>query len=372
MSAEAPTSEEAPQPAPEKPKAPRRMGLWVPWALFAALVVLWSIYWFALAIGARNELNRQAERFNKTGAQFFAQSIEIKGYPLHLAIEINGAQIVTADRLFRASTPQLVIHINLSNPNQAAVTFPAPVDFVRSDAPHRLTGQNLRAGFRLRGKTVTQAGIEGDDVRLDDLDPDGFDFTAKHFVLNARPDPRGHGAWQVALSADNLGLGKPVRGLIPLGQEIARLNAALVLEKLQALRGGRGENPLARWREAGGGLRVEALDLEWGAAKTNATGHISLDDTRRITGELTLNIASPARVLTLLATGPDLRDSARNVLALTAALNTGAAQLSLPLQAYDGWLFLNRAKLRRLAPVYGANDCDAPHGDKPLPDYCEE
>jgi hypothetical protein len=350
----------------ETPAKHRRMGLILPWALFAALLIGWTIYWHALAWGARKELTAAAAQINKSGAILALSKVRARGFPLHLAIEMR-AVFLDADRAFSAQAPNVVLHVNLSNPQQVAVTLPAPVALTRSDAPHRLSADRLRIGVRLRGRAVREVGIEGQNVLLDDVEDTGADLRAARFVANARPDPRGGDAWQVALSIAGGDVGAPARGLEPLGTAIEALDAAIVVEQAPALAtapGGR--DPLLHWSGAGGALRVEALKLDWGPAHVEGAGRIAIDDTRRPQGALNVSLRDPQRVLAALAAGPNLRDRARIALGLSAAAIGGKDEAQVELGAARGWLKLNGAVLRRLAPIYGADpDKDAEPPDTP-------
>jgi hypothetical protein len=74
-----------------------------------------------------------------------------------------------------------------------------------------------------------------------------------------------------------------------------------------------------RWREAGGKLRFEALDLQWGPLQTSATGEGELDALRRLEGRLVIPVARPAPVLSAIANGENVSNNARSALQLLAA-----------------------------------------------------
>ena len=131
-------------------------------------------------------------------------------------------------------------------------------------------------------------------------------LAVRSMVANVRPDPRTAGEYQLAIELGRLTLPRPVRNFEAFGLEVAALRAAIVVENAAALLNAGGGDPLGPWREAGGKLHFDALELEWGPLQAQGSGHGGLDDQRRLAGALTLPIEHPGPVFSALANGPNV------------------------------------------------------------------
>ncbi len=330
--------------------APRRLGLWIPWAIFGALAIGWVIYWNVLATGARVALERLVASQNAAGAEAHVGTVRTLGFPLQLALELNDVRYATRGSGLRISTPQLIAHINPANPQHLMATFPAPIDLTRGDKPHRITARAMRLSVRLHGRELARAGLSAEDFRMFDEEDGLADLEASTLVLNVRPDPRNSEDVQVSLTLGDATLKAHVRGFEALGDTINALDAAIVVEHADAisLRG----DPLFAWRDAGGAARVEALRLVWGTLNATGAGRITLDDYRRLEGNLTLNVARPAETLETIAAEPDLPAQSRIQLRALAQLQGNDENFGAPLRAQDGALYLGQTFMRDLAPLY--------------------
>lgn len=329
---------------------PRRLGLWIPWAVFAALALGWSLYWLGLAHAARTELNRLIDAQNAAGAEAHVGAVRTRGFPLQLALDLEDVRYTPAGAAARFSTPRLRVHVNPSNPQHLMFDFPAPVSIARSDSPFDATARVLQASLRYRRGALARAALSAEALRVVDQEDGAVVLEAASLLINVRPDPRAEHELQAAFTLREATLKAPVRGVEPLGRSIAALESAIVVEQADALvpRG----DPFFAWRDAGGALRIEALRIAWGAAAATGTGRISLDAERRLAGALTLSIERPSETLNTLAANPELPAAAQANLRALALLNEGAPSFDAPLRAQDGALYLQQTFLRDLAPLY--------------------
>jgi hypothetical protein len=205
---------------------------------------------------------------------------------------------------------------------------------------------------RTAGGALAQAGIEADNLVLDDPAEAGV-LSARKLVLNLRPDPRASGHMQVALDIEALGLPRPVRSFEALGQTLEALQAAVVIEQAQALLQSAPNDPLAPWRSGDGRVRFEALNVNWGPLRTTGQGVVRLDEQRRLAGALTLPIEEPAALFRALAGGADMNEDARRTLTLlSAAFARSERGLTLDVDAQNGVLRLEGLRVRELPSVY--------------------
>jgi hypothetical protein len=325
----------------------------VPWALFVALALGWIGYWQYVASQAERQLTAWQFNQNAAGAQVSHGAIVRHGFPVLMRLEIANISYAPARAGWRLQTARADLNVDLLNPQHIILKAAAPISVSRADgALTNVTAQSLVASVRMQDGVLAVAGIEGDNVALDDPAQPGVLRIAK-LVANTRPDPRHAGDYQLALQADNLTLPRPVRSLETFGLSAPLLRAAIVVEHGAALLTGSQGDPLGPWREAGGKLRFEALDLNWGPLQTSATGEGELDAQRRLAGRLVIPIERPAPILNALANSQSISEDARSALQLLAAgyLVTGR-QITLDVGADGGVLTIENIPVRALGPVY--------------------
>jgi hypothetical protein len=334
-------------------KRPRRLGLIIPWAIFAIIVIAWTVYWFVLANAAQSRFNAAVAAERANGAEVQIGETRTGGFPLQFALTLTDVSYAPSDRSFRASTPRLVVHVNVLNPYHLIVAFSAPVDIARSDTTSRLTATKALASIRFSGASLARASLETEGLRIDDLNKPGDGVLIAKAVAHVRPDERTAGSYQLALQMEQIALPEPVRAFETFGQTIEALNAAVVLDHAEAFAGAPRGDLLGPWSAADGQARVEALNLAWGALHTQGQGALSLDEARRPQGSLTLKLSEPATTLRALANSPSLSNDAKRAMQVAAVAYTLSGDtIDIPLQADDGFLKLATIPLRPLPPLY--------------------
>jgi hypothetical protein len=331
----------------------KRLWLIVPWALFALAALGWVGYWFYLAGEAENRLRAWAGEQNAAGAEVTFGRVVRHGFPVLLRLELQDVAYVAARGGWRGQTARADLHIEPLNPGHVILEAKTPIALTREDgAVTNVNADTLIASMRTADNALVMAGVEADNLVLDDPAQEGVLYAAK-VVANVRPDPRAAGEYQLAFEARALTLPRPVRSFETFGLDIGELRAAIVVEQGAALlQSGHGD-PLGPWREAGGRLRLEALTLNWGPLETTGNGAGGLDEGRRLTGALEIPIERPAPVLTAIANGPNVNADARRALSLLAAgYAISGDDITLDVEARDGVLRLEGLPVRSLGPVY--------------------
>lgn len=333
----------------------KRNWLWLigPWALFLALAGGWIAYWMIVAGEAERRLDALIAEQRAAGASAEIGGVVRRGFPALLRLELRDIAYAPARGGWRMSTARADLHVNLLNTEHVSVEARAPIAFARADgAVTELRADALIASLRTAGGALAQAGVEADNVTLDDRAREGV-LSADRVVFNVRPDARAAGEYQVAFDAQALTLPRPVRSFESFGTEIAAMRAAVVVSQGAALLESADGDPLGPWRDAGGELRFEALVLNWGPLETTGAGRGGLDAERRLRGELEFPIEEPARVFTAIASDPRIDEDARQALRLLAtAFQISGDDINLDVEARDGVLRLEGVRVRTLDPVY--------------------
>lgn len=330
-----------------------RVWLLVPWILFALIVAGWIGWWNILASQAEGRLRAWATEQNTAGAHVTIGRVVRHGFPVLMRLEIQNFEYAPARGGWRATTPQLDLNVEMLQPEHIIFKAVQSISVSRSDgAVTNIAGRNLIMSIRTRGSALVQAGIEGDDVTLDDPAQDGV-LAAQKIVANLRPDPRAAGDFQLAFDATQLRLPRAVRSFESFGTNLPAMRAAVVITHGGALLNASPNDPLGPWREAGGRLRFEGLALNWGPLETTGTGEGGLDEQHRLQGHLVIPIRRPAPVLNAIADGQNVDQSARRALQMLAAgYLVSGDEITLDVNADDGVMRVEHLPVRTLPPVY--------------------
>lgn len=331
----------------------RYLWLIVPWAVFMLLAIGWTIYWNTVAGEAERRLNAAIAAQQADGATASVGAITRHGFPAIMRLQLDNVAYAPARGGWRATTERVNLHINLMNAEHLTLKAEAPIAIAREDGSvTNIAADTMIGSFRTANGALAQAGIEADNITLDDPNEDGV-LSARKLVINIRPDARAAGEYQLSFDATELLLPRPVRSFEAFGQDVAALRAAIVIEQGAALLEAAPGDPTGPWREAGGRLRFDALALNWGPLQATGTGFGGLDAERRLTGDLELPIEEPAPIFTALAQAPDADDDARRALGLLAAgFAISGDDIKLDVEAQDGVLRLEGLSVRELPPVY--------------------
>jgi hypothetical protein len=331
----------------------RTLWLIIPWAVFVALAIAWIIYWHVLAGGAESRVRAWMAEQNQQGAQVSIGRIVRHGFPVLLRLELQDVAYVAARGGWRMNTARTDLHVQVINPNHIMFEAKAPIALTRENGDvTNISADALIASVRTEHGALAQAGIEADNLLLDDPAKEGV-LHAHKIVLNVRPDPRAAGEYQLAFDGTTLILPRPVRSFEAFGLDVQALRAAIVVEDAAALLQTSPEDPFAPWREAGGRLRFEMLALQWGPLQATGTGWGGVDDQRRLIGALSFPIEHPAPVLAALANGPSVDEDARRALGLLAAsFLISGDDITLDVEAADGVMKLEGFPVRTLPVVY--------------------
>jgi len=330
-------------------------GFWliVPWTLFVLAALSWVFYWNYLATEAERRVHEWAFEQNAGGATVEVDNIVRHGFPVLLRLELQGVSYVSARSGWSAETARADLNVQVLNPQHVILEAKAPIAITRAGgATTNISADALIASLRTDGGALAVAGIEADNLVLDDPAEEGILHAVK-VVANVRPDQRAAGEYQLAFDAQTVTLPRPVRSFETFGLDVARLRAAIVITDGALLLQSSQGDPLGAWREGGGRLRFEALELNWGPLQTTGTGEGGLDAQRRLDGRLVLPVERPAPVLTAIANGPRIEGDARRALSLLAAgYAVTGNDITLDIGAHDGVLRIENLPVRPLPPVY--------------------
>jgi len=219
---------------------------------------------------------------------------------------------------------------------------------------------------RLRQADITLENVDG---VAPDLNADLKIHRATVTLTQPATPARIHDDEEAALDLLVQGLRLPAALAGPLGRNIehtsmrARLMGPVPRTDMR--------RALETWRDAGGTLEVPWLSMEWGPTKLRAEGTMALDDLLRPSAAFDAKVAGLSDTLDALVDAKLIRpDSARLAsvgLLLFARVPPGGGEpeLTVPLSALDGDVYLGPIKMGRVLPVLPPEQ--AGHAPPPAP-----
>jgi hypothetical protein len=319
--------------------------------ILAVLVVVagaYTAYWYIVAGQIEDGVAAWAQSARAEKIDVSWQKIDVGGYPLAFRVELENATFRD-----RAVTPSPEFRI----PSIAGTADPWDFADWRLTVPQGftadLTSADTKPQMKLTvetGQGTVSSGREGawsSWLRLRHANVSAGArvkvSTADAWLTHAPTDPK----LAVAVNARQVELPAAIG---PLGEMIEELDFAVTVKG--AMPSGTLSEALAVWRDAGGRIELDKLQLKWGALGATATGTIMLDPQLQPTVALSGAIQGYDQILTLLTETGRMRPTdaglARIALNLLAKPGPdGKPEIKTPFTIQNGQMFLGPAKLGR-------------------------
>jgi len=306
--------------------------------------------WFQMADGARERLDATVAAAEQRGIAIDFASAETHGFPDRIALRLEDLGLdggpaplhLRSARLTLAARAWAPDHL-LGEGQELRLTL----------GDWRLAAPTSRMSWHRRSKS-RDLDIEFGSVRLFPRGQGATERRAKGLELHIRL-PRRDGTGESDLLAPRRArIAVASRGLVA-GEGMApieRLSGEGVLRGAIAYPFDRAA--LAAWRDDGGTLEIESLELAWGDLTATGSGSLSLDDAFRPIGAVTITVNDPAALLDKLAeSGLVEAGLARRVRPALTALgrSRGGEPIELPLTLQEGRLLLSGIAIARIEPV---------------------
>ena len=332
----------------------KRAWLIVPWALFLLVVAGWVFYWYAVAGGAEQKLAQWADGERARGAQVTYGPVQRHGFPVLMRLELDNVHYRAARAQWSVDTPRIDLNIEMLDPGHVIFASKAPMVLRHADgATNTINADTLVLSLHSRGATLVQDGIEAANLSITDSAKPGT-LHITHATMNLRPDPAAPTQYQLALTATDVTLARPVRSFEPFGQNIASIDAGIVIAQGALLFAPSPTGDMLEpWRHAGGGAHFGMLALKWGPLDAQGQGDAGLDDLHRLTGHLKLRLNHPGDAVSAMAQSENIPHDAKQALqAMALGLMLSNRHISFDVDAADGQLKIENASLRTLDPLY--------------------
>lgn len=243
-----------------------RLGLIVPWTLFALVCVGWTVFWFKAKDMAIARLDAAIVQAQARGIEAGYAQVRASGYPLHLTLTLENAHAQMAP-LPRFDFVSLPVSVNLVDPSHLIIDLKDGV---------RWTGRDGVAHVIDPVRGAMSVHWKNNELTRVSLDLEGA--PTKKTLIHIRPDKRTPDALQVAIDIEG-------------NEATSALRAGVVVDHAAVLAQARGGDPLKPWIDAGGRARVELLEIRTQGATMTGDGEFQLDGLRRPEGAANLKVA---------------------------------------------------------------------------------
>jgi hypothetical protein len=326
-------------------------------AVAAALVLafaLWSGYWLYAAHHVRSAVVAWAEARRAEGMTLVWDRLAVAGYPL--AFHVRADRLLVSDARggppWELRLPELVGTApawTLRRWRFAGAQGLA-VRLAPSDVRPAVIGRAARVeGSVEPGEDGTRIDAALADLEVKAAVPLHARSAAATLFLPRRP-PAGHAdlLGRASVAVDDLVLPKPVA---PMGERVQHLDATVAIKG--AIGGGNRREALARWRDAGGVVELEALHLAWDRLAASAQGTVALDADMQPIAALTATLRGWGEILDALGADGTMKSGdvvlAKLALGLLAKPGPdGSSELSAPVTIQNSTLYVAKVKTARL------------------------
>lgn len=322
----------------------RRLLPWVA-AIGVAAISLAFFAWLIVAQQIEERTLAWAEARKAEGYTLAWQSFDVGGFPFRF--ELAFAEPRIGRNGWTAEAPRLEASYRPWRPDRIDLAAPR-LSLAGPDGAGSI--EQARGEVRLEGGQATQVAIEGAAatarIRTDDL---GRADRARLVVDGF--SPAADGAQNETISGSmSLWGAKPNP---PLAEQL------LFPDPFDFAATGAIKGPLAdlaAWRDAGGTIDLSRVVLVWGPVKLDGNATLALDGQMRLLGAGTAKVQGVTPLLDRLVSKGQVRPQdasvAKVVLGLLAKPTAdGGSEITVPITAQDGKLFLGPAAVATLRPL---------------------
>jgi hypothetical protein len=318
---------------PSAARKPRRLGLYLPFALLLLAAIAWTGFWLWARSQVQTRMEAAVAELSRAGYQLSWSERTIGGYPFRMDVTLSGARLQEASG-WALQAPVLEGEAFLYSTRLWMLAAPQGLTFVRPQGgPVAVSGKVLRASLTDFDKRPLSLDFQGEGLSFQPAaGARPFALTAADLVefhLRAGPDDEGG----VFAKLDNGKAQAPgLFGRIA-GDKPISIVWNSTLSKMSAFEGANWPDAVRRWSDAGGLMTVRDGKLTAGDAlvETHAS-KLGVGRDGRLRGVMAVSLRQAPRALGAMAdTGviaPAAADSAGLVAAARQDGETARATLN--------------------------------------------
>ena len=322
-------------------------------ATAAVVACAYSFYWYYVAGELRDGLGPWAEARRADGLAISWQTLAVEGYPFRFRLRFAGANIAATEPV-AYSAESAEIEADASPFRLGAWHFRAP-DGATVAAPFNAAGVAagaIEGNVEISGDATTIAAranaVAGEGAAqgfgADTLD---LKLTLPQRAPRTDRDP-------IAAASITLGTVELPAAPAPFPRRIDTLSLAATLRG--AIPPGALADALAKWRDEGGTLDIDAAHIVWAKTTIDLDGTLALDSAMQPQGALTATVTGADEVVDAVVDAGIMEaryaDFAKAVLrAIGHSEDDGSDQLHVPVTLQDRRLYVGPAPIAPLPQI---------------------
>ncbi|MGY6570016.1 MAG: DUF2125 domain-containing protein [Salinarimonas sp.] len=282
--------DETPQTPPVTPKQRRgsRFWLYAPFVLLVTVIVAWSATWFFVRERVHSEIEMRLAREANLGRNWDCADRRVGGYPFRIDISCASLIFTRADGTTFSLGPTRAV-AQVYQPRHVIVEAAGPFRGTDGIASFEGDWQSLRASITELGRGTEQFALDlrGPEITVQGAGPVPVEASAERVELYLRPAPDlapGVGAVDMVMRASDART--PMLDQLVGDERPAQLEIAARTTNLRNLRAGPPRQMAMAWRDAGGMLTLDMIDVRKGDAHVQVAGELRLDDALRPQGRI--------------------------------------------------------------------------------------
>lgn len=320
----------------------------------AGLVVIgfgaYSAFWWFAAGKIKEEAAKWAAKAHEHEANVSWKALRVAGYPFAFHVELTDLALrrETPGRASEFRAP--IFSVSVVPWNLRAADFAAPQGFTATLGPDSAPLAKLSAD-----KLSGAAAVGRDGQRTVWLSLFGAKGTAGDeisarvlygWIIWPRDPPAAHGELGLAVAA----LVRDTTVPAPPGFANPIDEISLGLTAMGPIPSGPPRQAATAWRDSGGTVELDHVDLRWGNVTVNGNGTAALDGDLQPTGSLSGGISGYDQLMNALVTAGRVKEKDARVGRLALALlahpgKDGRAEIAAQLTIQDGEMRLGPVKL---------------------------
>lgn len=298
--------------------APRPWRMFLPLGIVLVLALLWTIYWFVASGIAQQRFSEERARLARQGLTLGCTEETWGGYPFHFEFACRSPVLTQAGKARLSSAKLLLIALAYA-PWQVAALLDGPTTLVVArTAPTKIDHERALAAVTAGTDGQFSLSAELPSVAVADLG------RISKLMLHSRAAEGG--GTELALTLTKLDLAPP--GKPPLAIDDGSLRGMLRIDQA---------------------FQLDSFELRQGQLRYWGSGSVSLDDSRRVSGQIDTQTNDIKALLALV--GPHLHLSDGQMANLRTMLVLLGNSAKAPIIARDGVLYLGPFKIADLPPL---------------------
>ncbi len=369
-------------------RPPRSLAL-IRRTLFAIVItalaaVAYTAYWFFIASNIKDGVTTWVEQRSGLDVRYSVERMEIGGFPFAFRIILRNPALAAArlgatggltNWAWKGASATIELRpwnlrratVDLSGRHDATFTWKGVRHRISGNISHFLVDTKIHSDQNPETVLVTFKGVDlkGDRAGQDFLLRQGRIFAERLFPAEITDKTPTFG---FKFDLDDAQFPRQLK--LPLGHSLAKLLGEGKV--LGVIRDPRSVDDLARWRDAGGTLEMDRIEVKYGALFVRANGTFAFDGDMQPVGAMTANIQGFFSTIKALRDAKLIRsrDATMANLVLGALSRRpddgGPASISLPLSLQDGKLSAGPIPLMTVPPIQWPRRPKAKDGPRKL------